>query len=183
MLLFVDCEGDPVQELSGILVAAKNFAIVDVFHAHANDKRDDDTWSRKNVHGLCLNFLQSCAFPSECELACAFHVWYSKRKIDYVFANAPKREADYLNLNIFNLPLPTWKDRPNDAAHQLALSCKINETPIGHQACTKDIHNAFHPSKPQPNASVGVCARFDFGHHCSLYDAYEIYLFMLLHKK
>ena len=155
---------------------------MDVFHAHANINEENDSFSRKAIHGLNLDFLHRCGFPSEDELASAFRVWMSRRQIDFVFANGPRKEADYLNMEICHFPLPIWRDRPFDAAHQLALSCKRHETPVGMTACTREIHNAYHPSPPQSNASPGVIARYDFGYHCSLYDSYELYLAMLLNK-
>lgn len=178
----MDCEGQPTQELSGILVSCKNFAIIDVFHAHAHvGRNDDDRWSRKNIHGLSLNFLEQFAFPSERELVCAFHVWKSRRQIDFCFANNPGKERKLLDLVISDLPLPVWKDRPTTAAHQLALSYKKNETPIGNQACTKDIHCAFNPIPPS-SSTPSAHARREWGYHCSLYDCLELYFHLLMIK-
>lgn len=176
-LLFVDCEGDPVQELSAIEVRASDFAIIDVFHAHADvSSVAVDAWSRKNVHGLSLDFLNQHAFPSQHELCAAFHVWYSKKQTAVNFANNPVKETKFLNIKLTDVQLPIWVERINCPAHRIALAFKRHETPVGNSVCYNHIHNCYSPSACNEEVDARMLAKREWGHHCSLYDAFEAYL-------
>ena len=175
--MFIDCEGEPVQELTAIEVRRSDFAIVDVFHAHANvPNRTDDLWSRKHVHGLDLDFLNDHGFPSENELCAAFHVWFSKRNSDTNFANNPGKEIKFLNIPIANVELPPWVERANCPAHRTALTFKKLQTPIGNAACFSNIHARYNLPRKYDNDDARWLAKKEWGYHCSLYDAYEAYL-------
>ena len=174
--LFIDCEGEPVQELTAIEVSASDFAIIDVFHAHANVPFGrDDNWARRNIHGLNLDFLNNHGFPTEHELQAAFHVWYSKRNSVINFVNNPGKESKFLNIKLSDVQLPIWIERVNTPAHQIALAFKRHETPIGNATCFSSIHNCYSPDYNN-SMDKRTCAKKEWGFHCSLYDAYEVYL-------
>ena len=174
--IFIDCEGDPVQELTAIEVSVSNFEILDVFHAHASAPfRTNDNWSRRNIHGLSIDFINIHGFPSEHELQAAFHVWFSKRNSVLNFANNPAKESKFLNIKLTDVKLPVWVERRNCPAHQIALTFKKHETPIGNAACFSSIHSSYSPTKFNDTMDERTRAQKEWGFHCSLYDAYEIY--------
>lgn len=162
-----------------------DFAILDVFHAHANvSSVRDDVWCRRNIHGLRLDFIRDHGFPSEHELRAAFHVWFSKRNSVANFVNDPAKESKFLNIELNDVKLPIWAERAKCPAHQIALAFKRHETPIGNAVCFSSIHNCFIPQKHNKSMDERTRAKKDWGYHCSLYDAYELYLhFSLNHSK
>ena len=154
-----------------------DFAIIDVFHAHANvPSMKADFWSRRNIHGLSLDFLNDHGFPSEQELRAAFHVWFSKRNSVVNFANAPAKESKFLNIKLTDVELPIWVERAKCPAHQIALAFKQHETPIGNAACFSSIHSCYSPPECKKSLDDRTRAILNWGFHCSLYDAFEAYL-------
>ena len=57
MMLFVDIEGTPMQELAAI-VCNDAHNIIDVFHAFVFYPFEVDLWSRLHVHGLNPEYLR-----------------------------------------------------------------------------------------------------------------------------
>ena len=154
-----------------------DFAIIDVFHAHANvPSMRDDVWSRRNIHGLNLDFLNDHGFPSEQELRAAFHVWFSKRNSVINFVNNPSKESKFLNIKVTDVELPIWTERAKCPAHQIALAFKRHETPVGNSVCFSSIHNFYSPPEYNESLDDRSRAKKEWGFHCSLYDAYEAYL-------
>ena len=67
LLIYIDCEGTPVQEFSAIYVNKATSEIVDVFHRLVKYPfpYDYDYFARKHVHGLDINFLSRYGMDSE----------------------------------------------------------------------------------------------------------------------
>ena len=163
-----------MQELSAIEMNYKTREIVDVFHAHAYTEIGD-TFSRNHIHGLSKTFLFEKGFSSFEELVNAFKIWLRSKNHLSIFANGAHNECKSLSLNIADIGLPQWSIRKDEAYHQVASKFKKLSIPINHVQCPKDAHAWFH-GPFRKNDTVGELAKARHGYHCSLYDAYELYL-------
>lgn len=167
-------EGTPVQELSAIHMNAFTMQIVDVYHAHAKSYQSD-WWSRLHVHGLNRNFLNHHGFPDEESLMQDFKEWLAPKDVMTMYANDPSKENEVLNLNIKDIRIPPWADRIYQPYHQMALTYKNDFIPILDKRCCNEAHSMFK-RYPMKRLSETEIAKRDYGFHCSLYDAYELYL-------
>ena len=79
-IIFIDSEGEPIQELSALEMNFKSKEIVDVFHGHAFTT-ELDSFSRRHVHGLNPVLLKKTGYENTYKLLKAFHSW---RKINRV---------------------------------------------------------------------------------------------------
>ena len=72
LIIFIDCEGEPIQELSALCASADTLEILSVFHQHAKyptqEEEDEDWFSRDHIHGLNLDFLQRYGVSSTRQL-------------------------------------------------------------------------------------------------------------------
>ena len=193
MLVFLDSEGEPVQEFSAILVDEDKKKIVDVFHHHVRypvngDSQfiiDNDSFSRQHVHGLNLDFLSTHGLESECDLIELFHKWLSNHyPIDGILAHAPHKERQLLSLPIIiDVGLKSWAERDFLSSHALALARKMNCTSVKGVSC-KDAHSSFIGWKPKNvhAPTSGDIVKMNFSHHCSLYDCFECFLHYVYEK-
>ena len=167
-------EGTSIQELSAIQMNALTRQIVDVYHAHAVPD-NPDTWSSHHIHGLNTSFLRSHGFPNETTLIRDFKEWLRSKDVLAVYANNPTKEMLALNIFIKDMDLPRWADRVCQPYHQMALTFKKELVPILDTRCCAQAHSAFikYPMKRLNETEI---AKRDYGFHCSLYDAYELYL-------
>lgn len=168
----MDCEGEPVQELSAIAMNNWTYEIVSVYHQHANCNPQEDEWSRKHVHGLNQQYLQDFGFCDENSLLSDFKKWLATFNVACIFCNNPGKERKlFPNLIINDILLPPWINRVNQHYHEVTKRFKELSIPILNVRCSKYIHNQckFPPFLDTPKVA--------FGHHCSLYDCYELYLF------
>ena len=170
----MDIEGQPSQELSAIVMSVESRQIVDVYHKYAQSNEPDD-WARQHVHGLNPSFLQSHGFADEAALVSDFKKWLRGRDILVMYANAPHKEKTVLNLPVLDMGLPCWERRTSLLSHQTALAFKRNSMPILSTTCCADAHRNFK-FYPSIRNSPMELAKQDFGHHCSLYDVYALYL-------
>lgn len=153
--------------------------IVDIYHGHAHSKSPDD-WARRHVHGLNLSYLKTHGFPNEEALVLDFKKWLRGKDIIAKYANAPAKEMKLLNCPfILDIGYPEWSTRPNLMSHQTARDFKKVSLPIGSSkhsvSCPHEAHAEFK-FVPTPRMSHTELAKKDYGFHCSLYDAYALYL-------
>lgn len=190
MLIFLDCEGDPIQEFSAILVDGATMKIKNVFHQYVCYPKsgdsiiDNDSFSRRHIHGLNLDFLSQHGLQSEHELTTLFHQWLSKQgHIDAIYAHAPHKERNLLSLNIVDVCLKPWSERDFSLSHSVALTWKMNSIAINGVSCA-DAHASFSAWRPKnvKAPSQGDVVKMQFFHHCSLYDSLECYLYFV-HEK
>ena len=77
MLIFVDCEGAPIQEFTALYVDSDSHEIVDVFHRHVSFPSthgyDTDRWARRHVYGLNRTYLAANGLRDETILLCEFN--------------------------------------------------------------------------------------------------------------
>ena len=196
MTVYLDTEGEPVQELAAICVKPgdnaddDSWTVYSTFHDYAafSSTTDVDWFSRRNIHGLSFTFLKQYGHPSEKDLCAQFCRWIDSlpSECSYkFFANNPTKERHLLPwLSIADLPLPPWKDRVRLSSHQEAVTAKQQSLSIcGHQ-CSESAHSSFR--RPQclslshPSSSTALStklAKRSHGYHCALYDSLELYLF------
>ena len=176
MLVFVDCEGEPVQEFSAIY-ASESGVILDVFHQHVKYPFvcDYDFFSRRYIHGLKRDFLSRNGLCSENSLVRLFHKWLEIHPFKAIYAHAPAKECKLLSLPINDVFLKPWKDRIHCQSHQIALSLKLNSVPICDATCAAH-KTVCWKAKNICKPTVTDLAKMDFFHHCSLYDCVECYL-------
>ena len=167
-------EGSPVQELSGIHMNAITKQIVDVYHAHAYSHQND-LWARLHIHGLNMNFLKDHGFRDEETLIRDFKRWLAAKNVVSMYANNPAKESEVLNMPMIDVGLPPWADRVYQPYHQMALTHKREFIPILDKRCCLEAHAAFKRYSMKRLNETEIAKR-DHGFHCSLYDAYELYL-------
>lgn len=164
-----------MQELSAIQMNALTRQIVDVYHGHATSSCFCDSWARSHIHGLNTCFLRQCGFPNQGTLIYDFKHWLRGKDVLAMYANNPGKEADVLNLPIKDMGLPPWAERMHQSYHQMARTYKNEFIPILNKRCCAEAHAAF-TKYPLKRLSETEIAKRDYGFHCALYDAYELYL-------
>ena len=119
MMLFVDIEGTPMQELAAI-VCDESHAIIDVFHAFVFYPFEVDKWSRLHIHGLNPTYLHGKAYRNPNSLRQDFYKWLGQYSITGVYANNPKREERELKLLSFsNIDVLPWEKRHKNSSYKL----------------------------------------------------------------
>ena len=184
MYIFIDCEGEPIQEFTALYVDSVSHDILDVFHRHVKFTKtygyDSDRWARRHVHGLNREYLALHGVQDEHVLLREFKDWLQWHPYEQILANAPRKESMFLNLPIHDVCLPPWKDRAVLLSHRLAVSLKRDAMPINGIQCSV-AHSCFIdwcPRRPYSLSPKDVIKR-DFGFHCSLYDCMELYFYHL----
>lgn len=181
--MFLDCEGEPIQELSAIAMDNESFQIISVFHKHAECHPKDDKWSRKHIHGLNRNYLSNSGYSNENDLVTACYNWLKSFKVVVLYANNPSKERKlFPKYSVFDMFLPSWEDRMNQPYHVLAHRFKFLNVPILNTRCSAYVH-AEYLNKRWMGPSLKDMAKVLHGYHCSLYDCYELYLFFLFQTK
>ena len=149
--------------------------IVDVFHEHAFTNLPD-TFSRKHIHGLSSEFLKAKGHTSPSDLVTAFKRWLAPKNHILMYANNPKKEMDEFHTYICDIGLDAWKKRNDKTYHIIANTFKKHFIPIRSKRCSPEAHSSFTRALVRPN-NLSDAAKEQHGFHCSLYDAYELYLF------
>lgn len=185
MYIFLDSEGEPVQELSAVCVNTQTLQIISAFHGHAMcPMPDKDYFSRRFIHGLDVNYLLSHGSPSPRDLCTDLCRWLDQLPPwceFHFFANNPTMEKKlfpYLIINDINLP--RWVERVNSKAHIMAKAAKDNSTPVLDHNCPRAAHASYISSsspfrRPQCSLTPSQLAKLSSGYHCSLYDVLECY--------
>ena len=183
MRVYIDAEGDPVQELSAIC-SKTNWDIYSVFHKYAACPTNVDWYSRYYVHGLRKSLLQRYGLPTERDLCREFCHWIDSlpSHYNYIFlANDPRKECHFLPMiTIQDVNLPMWKERVTLASHQDALAAKQQCLSICGKKCCAAMHSSYSPTRrPEcfPTPTLTQLAKLNHGYHCSLYDALECYFY------
>ena len=94
--MFVDTEGEPIQELAAIEMDTKTCEIKDVFHNFANCT-EPDSYSRLHIHGLNTKYLEKNGFPTEGSLIIAFKQWLQRKRVVKIVANSVYKEVQALS--------------------------------------------------------------------------------------
>ena len=179
--IYVDSEGEPIQEFSALYVNNDTCDIVDVFHYHVKYpfNCDFDWKARRCVHGLDLKFLSQHGISDIEELKLSFSKWLETHPYHAIFAHEPRKEREFLNLPIQNVCLKPWAERSTELSHRLAIFFKRNYFPVLNTTCIA--HTSFVSWEPKRRYAWTLtdCAKMKFSHHCSLYDCVECYLFHL----
>ena len=184
MLIFVDCEGEPIQEFTALYVDSDSHTIIDVFHRYVAYPSvcgyDSDRWARRHVHGLNRLHLSVHGLHNPTELLSDFNEWLHSHPYEHILANAPQKESAFLNLPILDVCLPPWKQRAQLLSHRLSLSLKRHSIPINGIRCSS-AHSSFVDWRPRHLYSLSPTdvIKRDFGFHCSLYDCMELYFYYL----
>ena len=175
----MDCEGEPVQELSAIAMNNESYQIVSVYHKHADCDSECDEWSRRNIHGLNLKYLRENGFSNESELLANFRQWLSRFQILCMYANNPAKERKlFPKLIIHDLLLPPWEERMKMPSHIIANRFKQLNVPILNVSCNGYVHNQY--VRPLYLCWETMKPKTIHGVHCSLYDCLELYFYFLM---
>ena len=177
MIIFVDSEGGPIQELSAIAMSPSKNTIVNIYHNFGFCSSDTDVWARKHIHGLDPEILIDIAFPNESLLIKDFKTWLSQFHVINAYGNNTFRESCKLNLSITDIGLPLWSERVKHNYHKIPNQYKLYNEPFNFLACDSERHRLY----VRPNVSLcrTLCqkAKALHGWHCSLADVFELYLF------
>ena len=177
MFVVVDCEGEPIQEWSALLINDEG-KICNTFHQYVRfpSSYDSDFYARKHVHGLNLDFLEQHGAANLNELKCNFLKWLSPYMLYDIYANAPAKESQFLSLPMKDAKLLQWSQRISTTSHQTALNMKHCKVPVYDIICLAHNPVTYKPSRVILNETDK--AKLTFGHHCSLYDCVEVYLWL-----
>lgn len=178
-IIFIDSEGEPIQELSALEMNFKTKEIVDVFHGHAFTC-EADSFSRKHIHGLDPAILKQNGYENLSQLIKAFHSWRRHKHSIIVYGNDPGKECKQLKMYISDIGLDIWMMRDFKPYHEVALTFKKHSIPICGRQCCKEVHSKYQGVNVRPY-NMGDAAKERHGYHCSLYDCFELYLFHVSH--
>ena len=176
-MIIIDCEGDPVQELSALYVNDTTGEIDDVFHHHVYYPFifDYDAYARRHIHGLDLSLLRQPHLPPLDDVLDLFTEWLRKHPSEKLYGHAPVKEKELLSLCIHDSCLKPWAKRVHCQSHQMALNMKLNSEPVHGVTCSAHSHfKQWRVKKLSPSATD--LAKLQFKHHCSLYDCMEVFL-------
>jgi len=180
LLLFMDSEGVPIQEITGFIVDSTTFVIVSVYHDYAYCSPSTDTYSRNHIHGLCPKVLQITGFLNESALLYDFLQWLSTHDVGEVIANDPRKEKMLVpHLPTVDAQLPGWSERAELRCYNIALMYKKLNYGICDVFCGPEPHSSFvspHQSRSK-NPTVKDLLFQQHGYHCSLYDTLMIYIY------
>lgn len=187
MQVYLDSEGTPVQEFSAIYVDPSTLLIKEVFHRYVRfpfEPFDPDMWARFHIHGLNIDYLREHGVSDEKTLVEEFKEWLSSRPHVALYAHAPSKEENLLDLPIEDVNLLPWIQRDNDVSHKLACNLKQTNHPICDVNC-REAHFSFVRWKSSKMYANKESERIKhaFGHHCSLYDAVECFLYHTRNEK
>ena len=169
-----------MQELSGVAMCMVNKNVVDVFHNYAYCPWDQDGWSRKHIHGLNPDLLVDSAYANEHLLIDAFLTWLSKFNVFIIYANNPRSESIKLGLTICDIGLPDWAERVKHDYHTIPHFYKMNNEDYDLNISCHDImHSCYETTPIYSHMTPNQIAKAKHGWHCSLADAFELYLFYL----
>lgn len=176
----MDCEGTPVQEVSAIEMSYETKEILDVFHAYAKcDYYKDDIWCRNHLHGLNPDFLERHGVKSEAVLRQDLRHWLAKKNYFYIYVNAAQKESNFLFHDMIDIELPSWIDRVKLVSHKVAFRFKQLNAAVLRTVCPEEAHSSYKSHCPQIRTQTQKLKAFH-GYHCSLYDAYELYLYHVM---
>ena len=184
-MIFIDSEGSPIQEFSALYVDPTSQEIKDVYHRYIAFPSDDgggdsDWWARRHVHGLNRAYLTLNGLADEQALLCDFNKWLQSHPYDKLLAHAPDKERAALHLPVQDVCLPSWQERGHLLSHRIALSMKRKCISICGVSCSLDAHSSYVEWRPRRRFTLAPSDvhKRHFGHHCSLFDCIECYLFM-----
>lgn len=187
MQVYLDSEGTPVQEFSAIYVNPSDLLIKDVFHRFVRfpfEAYDPDMWARFNVHGLNIDYLREHGVTDEKTLVEEFKDWLSWHPHVTLYAHAPAKEEKLLGLPIEDVKLLPWIERDTHVSHKVACNLKQVNFPVCNVRC-REAHSSFvrwSSSEKYCNKQSELIKR-TFGHHCSLYDSVECFLYHTENQK
>ena len=141
--MFVDSEGEPIQELSCIAFSPKHRKIVAVYHKYAACDPFADAWSRLHVHGLDTSYIGKCGMNDEQTLVNDFKRWLQQFDIDIIYANDARREIVKFNLHITDISLPPWIERVKHRYHEIPQTYKNFSKPFCNIVCDDKVHSYF----------------------------------------
>ena len=173
--IFIDFEGDPVIEAAAIVVGTR-LNIIDVFHGFAASRQSRGSFPTRHVHGLSQEYLLANGFRWSEELLQELNEWLRRWPSARLVANDPSLESAILSRRVDDAGLPPWRIRDKLQAHDMALAAKRMCLKIGGVSCSHEAHN-YYIGWPQ-NKTDSDRAKKKWGHHCALYDCYELYLYM-----
>jgi len=175
-IIFIDSEGEPVQELCGIEMCLETKQIVDVFLDY-HHPIVSDSYARCNVHGLNPSFLEKHGHRTELSLLTAFKEWLDTKNYAQLFGNAPLREMKLLGVNIQDIKLPVWAERYQQDYHTMANCFKNMEVAFCGKRCFRSAHSSYFPRINVKTESA--IARMRHGYHCAFGDCIELYFYYL----
>ena len=173
-IIFIDSEGSPIQELSALEMDFETREIVDVFHGHAHTT-ESDSFARKHIHGLNTKFLLREGYENSAGLIAAFRDWLREKNHFMCYGNDPTKEKEELKLYVVDIGLDQWIYRIHKPYHQVAFHFKRHNIPILSKRCCAEAHSSYKKAHVRPS-NRSDAAKEQYGHHCSLYDCYSMYL-------
>ena len=173
-IIFIDTEGTPIQELSALEMDYDSRELVDAFHGYAQTS-ESDRFARKHIHGLNPDFLSRKGYSNAYKLITAFKEWLEGKNYAMCWGNAPAKEIQELKMYVADIGLDQWIHRDKKPYHCVAFSFKKHNIPILSKRCCAEAHSSFENVYVRPSNKTDA-AKERWGHHCSFYDCYEMYL-------
>ena len=173
-IIFIDTEGTPIQELSALEMDYDTRELVDAFHGYAHTTVSD-TFARKHIHGLNTDFLLQRGYENTNKLIIAFKEWLTEKKYIMFYGNGPAKEIRDLKFYVADIGLDQWIHRVDKPYHCVAFYFKKHNIPILSKRCCAEAHSSYEKAYTRPFNKTDA-AKERWGHHCSFYDCYTMYL-------
>ena len=169
----IDIEGAPVVEIGAI--AFTKGEIVGAFHLFPKQSSSDlsiDWYARMYIHGVPED-LNIVSIP----WLAAFKRWREKFSSFILIANAPVQEEKFFGEAVMDVRLKNWVDRAAEISHLISRFFKSRELNICGVCCCLLNHGLYKGHKVKHNKpSEADLVKIAHGHHCALYDAFEVCL-------
>jgi hypothetical protein len=203
--LLIDLEGPVGGWVEASILACNRREIIKVFHDHAcpdittpEDQKRHQCAARY-CHGIKLHVIQQLTSKNSEQLQTSAEQFANQFPHAWILSADEKFESDVRTFTSTwqhkakynNVELEKWVPRIQEQSHQLAVQAKRSEEKICGVKCSYSrlhhprisAYTTFDPRtgfRKEPNESQR--ARLSSGSHCSLYDAYELFLHLKMNN-
>ena len=152
------------------------YNVVAIFHEYAADTQEESTFVQKHIHGLNQKYIKLYGMRSSDSMIFKMQQWLDAWPDAVVLTNDPVREEILLGRPVTDIKLPQWADRVKLRSHQLARGMKLRNQHIYGTLCPITSAHADYKGWPYNRTNTDIVKK-DYGPHCALYSAAELYFF------
>jgi hypothetical protein len=194
----MDIEGDKADCVEASIIACHRREIISVFHDHAYpSKIEGHVFAARHCHGIQLDPLRRLTQngekkPPALEIAAQNFANQFPRAIILSADDKEKGDIFYYtaawpHTYYRHIKLPGWLSRIHETSHIRAVQAKEEEEYIRGTKCHySSLHHPRFIICHKKNKTTGMRrplnnsdrAKLASGSHCSLYDTYELFLFL-----
>lgn len=186
LYILIDLEGARQDWVEASVLICDKVNIIKSLHMHARpvDEALHQT-SAKYCHGIKLSALKACTNLSSSQLQEAIHNFAREFPTAIVLSADESINSDVREFMTGwgqpykNIPLTKWVDRIHHTSHKLAVDAKRAQVVIVGSSCPyRRLHHPHIRGKGGKTPNASQLAKVSSGSHCSLYDCYELFLYL-----